>query len=97
MYSCWADLNRLESKSKDCFMPPLEASCQSQENQQDPQMVQRWGAAMPFWPSSPLHAKLWKYLFPHLVKIHLLHDWEAVSVIYNPQAGLEYELNCLSH
>lgn len=31
MYSCWADLNRLESKSKDCFMPPLEASCQSQE------------------------------------------------------------------
>lgn len=22
---------------------------------------------------------------------------EAVSVIYNPQAGLEYELNCLSH
>lgn len=66
-------------------------------SQQDTNMVQRWGEALPYWPSSSLHAKLWKCLFSHLVKIHLLHDWEAVRVIYNPQAGLEYELNCLSH
>ena len=104
MFSCWAGLNIIWRREKVCPGQPPRHPTTSQllHHGQDmatlngtPQGLKPWG--QPFPSGHPQHKTLWKCLLSHLVKIPLLHDWEAVGVIYNPQAGLENELNCLSH